>query len=110
MQRNLVDYSVYYKKEDIRIPNVINAYYEEINNGFNANNEVNYVINVKLLFVDANGLLRCIEDDADQFIFYEEICTTNGDYVSPMIQIPKIDNTTISQTTHIDSGTTIIND
>lgn len=90
MQKNLVDYSVYYKKEDIKITNIINACYEEINNGFNANNEVNYVINVKLLFVDANGLLRCIEDDADQFIFFDDSGTqapVKNEYIEKTITI-----------------------
>lgn len=78
MRRNLADMNVYYKKENIKITDIESVAYIEIMDGFNSNNFIEYSVNIKIAFLDPNtSILRIVEDDAKEFVWYDFIDTDN---------------------------------
>lgn len=62
-------YSIYYIPEDIYIANIWEFGYTDVIDGFGINNKIESKMIIKVVFVDKDGKLRCIEDSNNNFVF-----------------------------------------
>jgi hypothetical protein len=69
MQKTPDDFDIYYVPEDIYITNIWEFGYTDVIDGFGMTNRVESKMIIKIIFVDKDGKLRCIEDSNNNFVF-----------------------------------------